>query len=366
MNDLSKYNVGWALLKLWMCWEVVMVHAWNAWSYPGHATPPAMVLVRDFRDYAVPVFMLMTFFLAARHFAANDGEWLKRRFIRLCLPFAFWSVLAFVTWRLLSPHFPAFATDPSNGAFWKEGCKSAPEPVAFKYLLLQALGTTRTLGSQMWFQAVLVILTGVFAVFFRFVKPRFVVAGLVALLVLGIMLDYSGLNFRLFESFRYEVRNPLGRIFPMMPYAAIGLMAGSRTPAVDGFLSRHRWTMAALGAAVTAFLLKYEVFVSPPGFFYRGLKMLTVALALTTLFRALPLERLPVIVRRVLVWASGYSMGVYFAHIYVGKLLEELAFPHIGIVPRSFSGGCVVFAVSFAVCWLVARVPNRHVRALVT
>jgi surface polysaccharide O-acyltransferase-like enzyme len=94
--------------------------------------------------------------------------------------------------------------------------------------------------------------------------------------------------------------------------------------------------------------------------------MLTVALALTTLFRALPLDRLPTALVRVLVWASSYSMGVYFAHIYVGKLLEELAFPHMGIVPRSFSGGCVVFAVSFAVCWLVARVPNRHVRALVT
>ena len=124
--------------------------------------------------------------------------------------------------------------------------------------------------------------------------------------------------------------------------------------------------MATLGVAVTAFLLKYDVFVSPPGFFYRGLKMLVVALALTTLFRALPLERLPPALVRGLVWASGYSMGVYFAHIYVGKLLEELVFPQVGLVPRSFAGGCVVFVVSFAVCWLVARVPNRHVRALVT
>lgn len=364
--DISKYNIGWAILKLWMCWEVVMVHAWSAWAYPGNATPAQLVFVRDFRAFAVPVFMLITFFLAARHFAANDGEWLKRRFVRLCLPFVFWSVLAFVTWRLLAPHFPAFAMDPSNGAFWKTSCKSAPEPVSFEYLLLQALGTTRTLGSQMWFQAVLVVLTGLFAMFFRLVKPRFVAAGLVTLLAIGVAMDYSGLNFRLFDAFRYEVRNPLGRIFPMLPYAALGLLAGMHSRYFDALPIGRRWFIVVLGVAATAFLVSFDVFVEPKGFYYKGLKMLCIAAALVAAFRFLPLERLPAPVGCIFVWAARYSMGVYFAHVYVGKLLEELVFPSIGIVPRSFAGGCTVFAVSFALCWLVSLVPNRHVRALVT
>ena len=33
--DVKKYNLGWALLKLLMCYEVVMVHAWDAWACPG-------------------------------------------------------------------------------------------------------------------------------------------------------------------------------------------------------------------------------------------------------------------------------------------------------------------------------------------
>jgi len=366
MGEESKYNLGWALLKLWMCWEVVMVHAWNAWTVKPADMNAAMALVRDFRPFAVPVFMLITFFFASRHFASNDGAWLKRRFFRLCLPFVFWSVLAFATWRILGAHFPAFATNPADGAFWKEGCKAAPEPVAFKYLALQALGTTRTLGSQMWFQAVLVILTGFFAVFFRLVRPRFVVAGLATIFFFGVMMDYSGLNFKLFDAFRYEVRNPLGRVCSMLPYASVGLLAGMAARWMDGFSMSRRVYLAVLGVVCTAFLLKFEVFVAPPGFYYKGLKMLVVALALVTAFRFLPLEKLPSAVRRPVAWAAGYSMGVYFAHIYVGKLLEELVFPHVGLVPRSFSGGCVVFAVSFAVCWLVSLVPSRHVRALVT
>ena len=364
MKDISKVNLGWALLKLLMCWEVVMVHAWNPSIYPQKSLP--LRFVNSFRPYAVPVFMLIAFFFAARHFAANDREWLKKRFYRLCLPFVFWSVLAFVTWRLLSPQFPVFAIDPTDGSFWKEGCNAVPVPVSFEYLALQALGTTRTLGSQMWFQAVLVILTGFFAVFFRLVKPRFVAAGLVALVVIGIMMDYSGVNFWLFEGFRFEVKNPIGRIFPMVPYAALGLLAGLGARVFDGLSLCRRWYLFVLGVVSAAFLMNVDVFVEPKGFYYKGLKMLCVALSLVAAFRFMPLEKLPSVGKRFLIWAAGYSMGVYFAHIYVGKLLEELVFPNVGILPRSFQGGCVVFLVSFAVCWLVSLVPNRHIRALVS
>ena len=38
-NNKRKYNLGWALLKLWMCYEVVMVHAWSDSAYPGGVTP---------------------------------------------------------------------------------------------------------------------------------------------------------------------------------------------------------------------------------------------------------------------------------------------------------------------------------------
>ena len=362
---MKKYNLGWALLKLWMCYEVVMVHAWTLWENPGQIPAPLHWFVGEFRAYAVPVFMLITFFLSAKKFAANDGTWLKNRFVRLLTPFAFWSVLAFVTWRLLGPHVPGLMIDPATGAFWKASCGQAPVPVSFEYLGLQALGTTKTLGSQMWFQAVLVILTAFFAFFFRLVRPRLLAWALVVVFLVGVMMDYSGLNRWLFEGFRYEVCNPLGRVFPMMPYAALGFLLGARPERFDGFSLVRRIFLVILGVGVTAFLLKFDVFVTPPGFYYRGLKMLVVAIGLVTAFRFLPLECTPDAFQRGLVWASKFSMGVYFVHIYVGRLLEELVFPHVSVVPRSFSGGCLVFAVSFMLCVAIARIPNRWTRALV-
>ena len=128
------------------------------------------------------------------------------RFARLVTPHVFSSVLAFVTWGLLASAFPTFGMDASNGAFWTSSCKGPSTPITFEYLGLQLLfGTTRTLGSQMWFQSVLIILTGLFAVFFRLVKPRFVAGALASVFLCAVMAEYSGLNRWLFEGFRYEI-----------------------------------------------------------------------------------------------------------------------------------------------------------------
>ena len=363
----KEFNVGLAILKLWMCYEVVMVHAWNAWGYQKGEWPFGSELVKEMRAYAVPVFMLITFYLAAAKFRANDGDWLKKRFARLVTPHVFWSVLAFVTWWALASAFPTFGMDASNGAFWTSACKDPSTPVTFEYLGLQLLfGTTRTLGSQMWFQSVLIILTGLFAVFFRLVKPRYVTWGLAVVFLGAAMAEHSGLNRWLFEGFRYEICNPAGRIIPMMPYAALGLFFGAYKPVFSAFETGRRWALVAIGAAIAVFLLNFDVFVVPPGFYYRGFKMLFVAFGLVMAFGFLPTGKLPERVCTAVVWASRYSMGVYFVHIFLGKLLEELVFPHVGLVPRSFAGGCAVFVVSFLFCWLVSLVPVRRVRELVS
>lgn len=152
----------------------------------------------------------------------------------------------------------------------------------------------------------------------------------------------------------------------MFPYAAIGLAAGLYSRDLDALELPKRWFIIAVGAVAVWFFMKYDVFVSPKGFYYKGLKMLCVATALAAVFRFMPFGKVPVRIRSFIVWASGYSMGVYFSHVYIGKLIEELVFSAIGVVPRSFGGGCIVFAVSFVLCWLVSLIPNRHVRALVT
>lgn len=364
----KRFNVGLALLKFWMCFEVVMVHAWSLSTSSGVA-PAGTGFIHLMRAYAVPVFMPLAFFFAAEKFAVHDGAWLRSRFVRLVLPFAFWSTLAFATWRVLSIWIPEFAmalVPPKVGAFWSPGCGGEPVPISFEYLGLQLLlGTTRTLGSQMWFQAVLIILTAFFAGFFRLVKPRFVTGGLVLLFAAAAMMEHAGLNRWLFEGFRYEVCNPLGRVVSMMPYAAVGLFLGARQSSLANLSGGARALGALLGIGVVAFLVNYPVFVDPPGFYYKGFKMLFVALGLIAAFHCLPFDRLPPGAVKAVQFLTRFTMGVYFVHILLGRLLEVLVFPHVGLRPQTFAAGVVVFVLSWIFCYALSFIPGKWTKALV-
>ncbi len=341
----KRYNIGLALLKLWMCYEVVMVHFWSLGT-TNWKVPPGTWLIEAMRAYAVPVFMLTSFFLAAERFRRNDGAWLRSRFVRLVVPFASWSLISFAVFAALSPFSEVFK-------------------VTFRDLGYQlALGTTKALGSQMWFQAVLIILTAFFAAFFRLVRPRHVAVGLLAVFAVAEVLDYTGLNKWLFEGFCFEVRNPLGRVFPMMPYAVLGLIAGTRRADWAELPAATRMSLAAAGALAAWFFIGCEVFVKPPGFYYCGLKMFAVAASLFTAFHFLPLERLPGCVHAGVAFASRFSMGVYFAHIFVGRIAENFLFPHMGLAAQTFKAGCVVFLLTWLFCLLASLIPCRWTKLL--
>lgn len=367
MTEKKTFNLGWAILKLWMCYEVVLVHAWNSYKPElVQSWEPGWMLAffASLRPYCVPVFMTIAFFLAAEKFAAGGGEWLRKRFTRLLVPWVFWTLLAFITWKLL-------ALGGATGPYpypWDAKAVHPPFATPLDNLGWQLLlGTTREYGSQMWFQAVLVIETAIFACFFRFLKSGWRTWGLSVLFFGALVAEYSGLNFYLFKDMIYEVKNPLGRIIPMIPYAAMGLFFGLRQRSLEGFSTARRWGIVAMASLLAVFMVvndKNVIFAKPQGFYYTGLTMLAIAFALVTAFRFLPCEGLPDDVKAVIVKASKYSMGVYFAHIYVGRLLETLVFPGIGVVPRSFTAACVVFAVSFALCVLGSLIPGRRVKML--
>lgn len=347
-TDDVKYNLGLELIRLLMCYAVVATHFWNFWTfYPQGGAPWPLVFVNAMRPYAVPVFMLMTFFLTSARFLSADGAWFSDRIRRLLVPFVGWTLITFVVFRSLMPLSAEFTCTLRD--LW----------------LQQLLGTTKALGAQMWFQAVLVILTVFFGVLFRFVKPQRAVLALTVVFLLAEGMEYSGLNFLLFKDGIYEVRNPLGRIFPMMAYASVGLLLGMAKGRADGLSSRVRWSVVTLGFGLVVFLLNFKVFVVPDGFYYRGLQMLVIAVALVGAFGLLPTGRVPQKATEVLLMFSRYSMGVYFTHILIGRILTVFAFPVLGLMPKCFCGTFVVYFVSWAFCYTFAKVLPKRFKGLV-
>jgi surface polysaccharide O-acyltransferase-like enzyme len=344
----KKFNCGLELLRLLMCFAVVATHFWDYHTfYPNNDAPWYLQFVKVMRPYAVPVFMLMTFYLSSEKIIAADGAWLGRRFRRLLVPFVGWTFLTFALFKALTPLSPKFAC-------------------TFRDLWLQMLlGTTKALGSQMWFQAVLIILTAFFAVFFRVIRPKVVFSALVLTFLMAVAIEYSGLNFWLFKDGIYEVRNPLGRVFPMLSYACVGLLLGMQKPRFAQLPQASRRWWAIIGFCVTAFVINFPVFVVPDGFYYRGLNMLVIAVALMMSFALQPFGTLPNWAEKALLVFSRHSMGIYLVHMLVGRVLTVFLYPHIGLQPQCFSGTFLVFFASWLLCFALARILPEPLKPLV-
>ena len=347
-KEVAKANLGISLLKLWLSFEVVLVHFWSMKLHPlwGGKDGTLTWFLQELKDCAVPCFMLATFLFAAERFVAHEGRWFRDRLIRLVFPCAVWTAVTFAVFTALPP-FSDFATPT-----WRD----------FAY---SVLGTNTALGAHLWFMAVLVILTGFFGLFFRFVPARYRTAGLWTLLLAAIALEHSGVNHALFKTWHHDFQRPMGRVIPMIPYACLGLMAG---------LSRRRWPtfsrtarlLLSLGA-LCAFLvlLNFTFFVKPEGYHYTGLRMLTNALALTAAAYFLPLEGLPYRLRAAIVFVSRYTMGVYMIHILVGRPLQNFVFARVGLERMTFSGSVVIFLTCWTICFALSRLPSRWIRSLV-
>ena len=340
LDSTKSFNVGLGLLKIWMCYEVVLTHL------ADYAVPEAPILAK-LRDYAVPTFMLMTFFFSAQSFAVCKWEWTCKRLFRLALPFVFWSLVSFVVFRLLSPLYPAL------DAPWQ----------MLGYQLIG--GTTRQIGSQMWFMAVLIWLTIFFVALFKLVRPKYIVHALAVVFTISSMVEYSGLNRWIFEGLSYELRNPLGRICSMMPYAAIALFLGLRRGALESISVATRWIIVCVRLGWAVFLFNFKVFVVPDGFFYRGFTMLAMGMAICSVAYFLPLQNLPVRVSRVIAYLSRFSMGVYFVHILVGRVFVEVVGNKIGISGRCFEAANITFILSLGLSMLIGALPWKTAKGLV-
>ena len=97
-NEASEYNIGFCFLRIWMSFEVILVHFWYVPSIdyvPWYLFPFAYM-----RMLAVPLFMMLSFFLLERTFIARDCNKFKKRIVRLLVPHIGWAVIYFFVFKL--------------------------------------------------------------------------------------------------------------------------------------------------------------------------------------------------------------------------------------------------------------------------
>lgn len=195
--DNDKFNYGFALLKAFMCFEVILNHLW---ILKGNGIQFWIFL--KLRSCAVPVFMILSFYFMGKYFTHSLIELFRKRVWRIIYPQIGWAVIYCSLYALLE-YFMNYNLLRGEDLFWQ---------IAFGH----------SVNQSMWYQFDLLILTLLFHIVFKVLNYKKAVCVLVLLSLFSIVSQYAGIGYLLFASLREEMSYPLGRLFEVLPFATIG------------------------------------------------------------------------------------------------------------------------------------------------
>lgn len=343
VKHYSGYNLGISLLKMLMCFLVIVSHIWGVnVTYTG-----PLGWLYYLREYSVPVFMILTFFFNEKTIDNLDGKKLGSRIVKLIVPLWGWAVIYWVFYKLLEEFlYPGYELRIRD-LWWQ-----------------MFTGNSIYLNGTMWFQVDLIVLTILFAII-AFLARKFKNAVFAILSWACILLQYSGTLLFIYK-WKSELVGCCGRFFEMLPMATIGFML-----AYFGLLekSRKNWIVTMLISIIAIRFLRYDKPFAPvpvQTFDYGGLDKIAVGLALIFLFAAPPLEKLPKFVHKIVEWLTKYTLGIYCMHRLVSTLLHYFISHRTWDIETFTFIDCVaVYVISYLISFLISLIPCKWTKMMV-
>lgn len=336
----EKLNYGLALLRIWMCFEVVCCHYWKGdiskiWNVLNYG-----------RDLAVPCFMLMSFYFLAISVNKQNADSLKhftaKRLFKIALPQIGWTIIIWIFENICS----VFEPDRKQG---------------IGNLIIQ-LFTGHSYNTAMWFQIDLLVLTLlVIGIYWITKNKNSRVIIFCVLLLVAFFLEYSELLYEPISYLRGEIRYPLGRLIEMIPYAMCGLILFE-----SNILNRINNKLILVGSIIylLAFSIKHITFYfQPQGYNYQGITLFCGALAAFLIFKNLPCDVLTNRIKRIVSVISGCTLGVYCMHISFGRCINYLL-NLCGVTQNTLLECFVIFIVGISISMLFINNRNRFIKGL--
>ena len=336
-NENENYNYGLALLRTLMCFEVVLCHLWT--DYVPRFLMPFSLL----RNLAVPVFMFLSFFLTEKTFFENNKIKKRKRIWRVIYPQIGWAIIYWLGYAIVQIKFD-FGVRISD-LLWQIFTGNSPK-----------------LNRSMWFQTVLIALTIIYILIFTFCNPQKGILITYLMLFAAFVLQYSGINFKLFNSLRYELRYPFGRFCEMIPYATLGFSC-AYYDVLKRFKERRFASLTMCGLA-SILLFKYTIVTPAEGFGYSNNNCILLGFSVTAFAYLVPFEKLHQPAKNSIKSLTKYTLGIYCMHRLVAKVLT-LLFSKSGVQVDSFILCIITYTASFLISFLMYRFPLKCFRQLV-
>ena len=350
-SNINKYNIGIALLKIIMCFEVVFVHTKNF----AHISNANFIikLLYNFAFSAVPIFMILSFVFTDFKEIANDKNKFKKRLVRLLLPQILWTIIYFIIYKLLDYKYSVGLIHSNSD---------------FLYQLFLGHAYNQTL----WFQIDLIALTLVFGFVFWLFDEKKAIKISIMLGILSLFLQYSFINSRLFDNIIFKtdylkdyITYPIGRFFEMVPFAVLGLLISYFK--IFERLLKYKWFIISNSIIGILFLSIFNIFSSIPGYGYQGIKLIFMSLLLVIAFYLIPFKSTENILIKFIIQISKRTMGVYFAHRLIISLLYVTKFnTFLHIKDGSFISSIFVFIVTYIIVFLLSLIPSKTLKKILT
>lgn len=328
------YNIGLSVLRAIMCFEVVLFHCWDAENAIG-----IMQIFRWLRNFAVPVFILMSFVFIQKTLVEHNKIKIKSRFERLFVPLIGWAIIYWCAYKLIDVLFDYQLKIGITDLIWQI-----------------FTGHSQKLNPTMWYQVVLILLTLLFLMIILLFSRKY----MVVLYLLGaatIFAQYSGLNM-VFSDLRFELRYPLGYFLEMLPIAIAGFVIASHN--ILEQLCKNWYLTVGFCVFAVGIVATYSVFSEIPGYGYQGIIMLVIAFALVALFYAMPLFKLPAPILAVIEKATRYTMGIYCMHRLIATILNVIVTKaKINISINSFGICILIYVLCYLLSWLGAKICKK-------
>lgn len=328
--EKSEINYGVQLLRMIMCLGVVQTHSWTPdWDNAGLLVE----MLWRIRGCSVATFMFISGYYSFKIFAdvtSGNMTKVKKRFARIYIPLAFWSVLYFIVYNIND-------SIKSRGGY------------TLNTLIIQLLTGSTEINSTLWYLAALFIVTAIIFAVVRFFPKRSNEIFMV-LIGLALFMGYSGLNDRFFEYFdgtfiaSYAFRKLPGQL----PIALVGYLLAS-TGIVDKIKKEH-WLAAMITCIYCLFMLmKFQMITSTLYGVFTGMFFFIA-------FYMIPFDKMPRCSEFVKRFAVN-SMGIYCMHWMTGKFVVKFW----KWFSRSYVDSLLIFAISYVILYVVSKfVPDKY------
>lgn len=310
-------NLGIQILRTILCFWVLSFHCLEAKNLNYF-----LFYITKTKFYHVPCFAFISFYYSYNVFFSENNLKMKNRLERLLISYIIWPLIFFIYNNLFIPY----------------------NKYTFHHLLLQLI-CGRQLFPQFWYLFSMITLTILFYILIHIFKKNFVfIIELLSIFVY--IIQYSRYD-KIFYKYNMSISKPIIDTISIFPLSSIGLIFASKN--LINVIKNKRKHNLFITYIFIFFLIRYDLFSLLEKF--KGIEYFFSSVCFFVGFYLLPLENINLNIKKILIYITSYTNGIYCLHIQI-NIIKRKKFCLNG----TFKNCIIIYLLSYFVSFIGMKI----------